>query len=167
MSVRVRRQVKSKLGEYQRVRDHYFGQITEVGGVTTVPGTKRYCYMSVPGRGVFVVMNKVTPHQAGLNVRIGYSDQEPDTPQVMGVLAVPGLEHNNNADVGPHAPNHQWGGSDVPYFDTRQLTQANVYPKTGLIAAINPGYMRHFSGYVLVKPALIDLTSHVPGSDGR
>lgn len=162
------RKAVSSLKRFQRLPPHIPGKLGNGAGVVTVPGFKYKCYVRTSVKPVpITVRNTRTPHMNDLDVFVGWDPLNPGVLQVLGENIYGSYEPVNNPSVGQHGASHVWGGSDVVYVDTKQIINATVYPTSGLSVVVNPGVLRHATGFTLVKPTTIDLTSYVPGSDMR
>lgn len=131
-----------------------------------VPGQPSYSYVSTPGNDLPMIVYDVrSKKKSGGQVFLGRDDYNPHLYQVLAAKLSGASTDSDNPLVGLHASQHQWGGSDVVYIGTKQISELTVFAVGGLSVGINPGVVSTPDGYVYVAAQTVDLTSHLPAND--
>lgn len=153
----IRRYLPSKSVEWD-------GTIVKRNGSATVSGNPLYSWVQKDGGGQPIpVYNDGSPHVAGQRVRVG-ADLQNRLLRVLRGVYYSGMDQSENPNVGPHAASHLKGGSDAAFVTTDQVINALVYPSSGMIVAINPGWVVIAGQPVQVAQTTLDLTSSIPGT---
>ena len=171
MKARVRHRLQKTMRRRGQIKQAWPGRLGDGNGNVSVPGHQFLVYVRPKGGDLpMVVYGQDTPRLNDLPVWVGQDPYNRWMLKVLSTQVAPGNPYSDDgvvANVGAHADTHGWGGSDVGYFDTKQIIQANCYPASGLSVAVNPGYVSHWDGFAYVEAQTIDLTSYVPGGNMR
>jgi hypothetical protein len=168
--------VKSRFSEKRNTRVAYLG---DGGGYATsnmyVPSNQAYVYAreSHQTKNAFPVLNRnrVRP-SFDIPVVLGYTEDDPDHEQVLSIHYA-SLDFKNNASIlggtGPHNLQHQFGGGDEVFIDSRLFQPGLVKPTNppSMIATIQSFVYYYNSWRRFTQATTDDLTEYIHASKSR
>lgn len=162
-----RQRVSAALKRFQPKPKVQIGTLGNVAGVVDVPGKSNYVYVTIPGSGTLVVYNKRIAPVPGMPVEIGRDPLEPDLYQVIDIHKYPSVSTTPLAPGGqpaPHAPTHNWAGTDPVYIEKRQLMPLRATAIGGMNVFVTRETAYYDGDWQFISGTNLDMSGYVPAT---